>query len=91
MDFYPLAAGADDRLDELAVGILVAAIDELAERLSPVGSFIVHPSEIQRPERIVRGADDEETGEATLELFEHIAQARRLEGRELFAGTAAEF
>ena len=27
----PLAAGGDDRFDELAVGVFVAAIDELGE------------------------------------------------------------
>ena len=36
LDFHPLAAGADDRLDELAIGVLVAAIDELGQRLRPI-------------------------------------------------------
>jgi len=91
LDFDPLSASADDRLDELAVGVLVAAIDELAERLPPIGSFIVNAGKIQRPERIVCGADDEETGESALELFEHIAQARSFKGGEVLACTAAEF
>ena len=49
-----LAAGADDRLDELPVRVLVAAIEQLAERVRPVRPLVVDAAEIERAERIVR-------------------------------------
>ena len=58
--FEEIAARRDDRLDELAVGILVAAVDELGERVDAIGAFVVDAVEIERPERIVGGPHDEE-------------------------------
>ena len=47
----PLAAGGDDRLDELVVGVLVAAIDELAEAVVAIGPLVVDAGEIERRRR----------------------------------------
>ena len=85
-----LASGSDDRLDELPIGVFVPAIDELAERLAPVGSLVVDAREIQRTERIVCRTNDEKAGEAAVELLEHVAETRRLERGEMLAGAAAK-
>src|SRR5262245_20462584 len=43
----PIRAGGDDGLDELAVGVLVAAIDELRDEEPPIGAFVVHAAEVE--------------------------------------------
>ena len=55
-----LGARPHHRLDELPVRILVPAIHQFAQRLHPVGPFVVHTFEIERAERMVVGTDDEE-------------------------------
>src|SRR5207245_9665755 len=54
-----VARGTHDRLDELMIGILVAAIHQLAEALRTVGSIVEAAGEIERPNRVVRGPDGE--------------------------------
>ena len=88
--FDALAAGADHRLDELAVGISVAAIDELRQRQRAIGSFVVDAGEIERTDRIVRRPDDEEPGEAAVELLQDVAKAGSLEAAKLLAGAAPQ-
>src|SRR6266545_461447 len=73
LDLHALATGADDGLDELAVRVLVAAIDELRERVHPVGSLIVHAGEIERTQRIVRWTNHEESREPAGEVLEDVA------------------
>ena len=38
----------------------------------------------------MRGTNDEQAGEAAVELLQHVAQARRFERAEVFAGAAAQ-
>ena len=91
LDFNPLAARADDRLDELPIRVLVSAINEFGEPLTAVRSFVVSAGKIQWAERIVRRANDEQTGESAFELTHDVAQACRFEGRQLLSGAAAQF
>jgi hypothetical protein len=53
--FEQIAAGRHYGLDELAVGVLVAAIDELGEGVNTVRAFVVDAVEIEGPEGIVGG------------------------------------
>src|SRR5262245_55420492 len=62
-----LAAGADHRLDEGAVGILVAALHQFRERLEAVRALVVGAGQIERKYRVVRGADHVEPLEARLD------------------------
>ena len=85
-----LAAGSNDRLDELAIRVLVPSIEELAERVGAIGPLVVDAAEIQRSQRVVRGTDNEQAGEPAGELLERITQGRSLERGQLFAGTASK-
>src|SRR4051812_5943917 len=91
MDFHALAAGADDWFDELTVGIFVAPVDQFRKVLGSIGALVVNAREVQRAEWVVRGPDDEQTGEASVELLEAIAKAGTLECRNIFTGSAANF
>src|SRR5699024_10754919 len=90
LDLDPLATGADDRLDELPVGVFVAAIEQLGQGLHAVRSLVADAGEIERAERVVRRTDDEEPGDPAVEVLERISQHGSLEGAEMFAGTAAQ-
>ena len=48
-----VSAGANHRLDELMIGILVAEAHQLGERLAPVGAIVVAAGEIERTDGIV--------------------------------------
>src|SRR5688572_18254269 len=85
--FDAIAAGADDRLDELAVGILVAAIDELCDGMNAIRPFVEDAAEVERPQGIVDGTNHVEAGNAPREMLEGVAQTRGLERSELFTGT----
>src|SRR3954465_9036032 len=90
MGFHPLAAGADHGFDELAVRVLIPAIDEFGQRLDSIRPLVVSASEIQRAEGVVRGTNHEQTGKTTIELFECVTQRRRLDRREILASAAAK-
>ena len=77
--FDALAARGDDRFDELVVGVLVTAIDQFGEGVLPIGSLVVDAREVEGAERVVRGADEEETGEAARRALQGIAQVRGFE------------
>ena len=77
--FGLLGAGADDRLDELAVGVLVASVHELAHGLDPVGSLVVDAAEIERGQRMVGRPDQEETGKSLANLLQRVTKRGRLE------------
>ena len=81
---------ARPRLDELTVGILVAAIHQFAQCLYAIGPFVVDPLEIESAERVMFRADDEEGSEASGELFLDVAKRRCLERRQLLGGAAAK-
>ena len=81
--------GPDDRFDEQAVGVLVAAVQKLAHRLEAVGALVVNAGEIQRRQRIVAGTDEEEAGKPAGELIQGITKRGGLECRQLFAGATA--
>ena len=66
-----LPAGADDRFDELVVGVLVGAGHQFGQVLTAVGRLVVRTAHIERPDRVVRRADHVDRVEA---------QARHLEG-----------
>jgi hypothetical protein len=77
-----LAAAADDRLDELPVGVLVGALDQFAERLLPIGRLVVRAPEIERPDGVVRRVDQVDRIEAQPRHFQRVAQGGRF-GRRL--------
>ena len=85
-----VAAGADDRLDKLTVGVLVSAIDELGERVRSIRAFVVHARKVERTERIVGRPDHEQPGEAACELLDDVADVSALERGELFARAATK-
>ena len=84
--FGGLGAGADDGLDELAVGVFIAAVDELGERLRSVGTLVVDPAEVQGGEREMRGTNDERRGEALARLRQCVSQRGGFERGEVLAG-----
>src|SRR5262249_57818135 len=53
----PVRAGRDDGVDELAVGVLVAAVHELGDGEPPIGPLVVHAAKVERPARIVSRTD----------------------------------
>ena len=55
MDFHSLAARANDRLDELAIGIFIPSIDEFGERLRSIRPFVVDAGKIKRADFSVDG------------------------------------
>src|SRR3954468_5187274 len=89
MDFHALAAGADDWFDELTVSILVPAVDQFGQVLGSIGALVVDPGEIERAEWVVRRPDDEQAGEAAVELLQAVARAGAFEGGDMFTGPAA--
>ena len=70
---HALAARADHRLDELVVGVLVAAIISSASGCRAVRPLVVAAGEVERADRVVRGPDDEEAGDPAA----RTARARR--------------
>jgi len=89
MDFHAFAAGADDRFDELTVGVLVPAVDQFRKVLGSIRALVVDPGEIERAEWVVRRPDDEQAGEAAVELLQAVAKAGAFEGGDIFTGSAA--
>ena len=85
-----IAARRDDWLDELPVGVLVAAIDELGEPVDPVGSLVVDALEIERTKWIVRRPDDEEAKEPTAPVLERITYAGGFERGQRVGRVPAE-
>ena len=82
-----LGARPDYRFDELTVGIFVAAVDEFAERLHPVGALIVHALEVERAKRMMVGTDDEEGGKASGKLFLDVPEGCRFERSQVLPRT----
>src|SRR5574339_887984 len=80
----PIATGGDDRLDELTVGVLVAAIDEFREAEMTIRPFVVDALEIERANGIVRGADEKHAVESARRALERVTQSRGFKRRELF-------
>src|SRR4051812_39755623 len=72
-----LAAGADDRLDELAVRVFVAALHQLAQRLPPVRGLIIRGVEVERTKRIVSRTHDVDGVEAAARRLDGVAQGPR--------------
>ena len=90
LDLNPLAAGTDDGLDELAVGVFVAAIHELRERLDAIRALIVHTREIKRAKRVVSRTNDKQPGKPPVALIEQVVETGSLEGGQIFAGASTE-
>src|SRR4029453_16720309 len=70
-----VAAGPDNRLDELTIRVLVSTIDQLGEGVLAIGGLVVDAGEVEGSQRIVRRPDDEQSGEAAAEVFEDVAKA----------------
>ena len=83
----PLAA--DDRLDELVVGILVAAAHQLGQAWPPVGSIVEPAVEVERADRIVRRPDDVEPRTRLAGELRGVADGRRLERLQVLADAPA--
>ena len=88
--FGRFRTGAHDRFDELPVGVFVTAVDELGDGLTPVGTLVVDAAEIERRERVVQRADQENRREPSGELLEGITQGCGFKRAELFAGAATK-
>ena len=84
-----VAARADDRLDELVVGVLVAAAHQLGERLPAVGSIVEAAGEIERADRVVRGPDREDARPRRRSARSDVADGRRLGRLQVLADAAA--
>ncbi len=48
-----LTAGADDRLDELPIRVVVSVLHQFKHRLAAIGGRIVRAGEVERTDRIV--------------------------------------
>src|SRR6185295_8479758 len=55
----PLATRTNDGLDELMVGVFVAAVDQFPESLTAMRSIVERAAKIKRPDRVVRRPDRE--------------------------------
>ena len=86
--FHAFAAGADDRIDELAVRILVPAVHEFGEREAPIGPLIVAPAEIERANGIVNRPDEVHAPEAPGHEFGGVPQGSGFERPELLTRMA---
>src|SRR5262245_51071071 len=75
-----LTAGADYRVDELAMGIFVSTLHQLGQVLMPVRRLVVRAAKIERTDCVVDRLDDEHRVEARTDGLESIAQSRRLGG-----------
>jgi len=73
----PLAAGADDGLDELAVGVLVGPLGQLGQILPPVRRFIIRAAQIEWTDRVVSRLNDVHRIEVQARGLERVAQRRR--------------
>ena len=87
--FDAVSGRCDDRLDELAVGILVSAIDELRDRVDTVRSLVIDAGKVERTDRIVHRPNHEEPGESSGGVFDDVAEGGGLEGSERLRGAAA--
>src|SRR6476619_446681 len=56
-------AGGHDRLDELAIRILIALLYQFAHRAPAIGRLVVRRTEVERADGVVIGPDDEDAGE----------------------------
>ncbi|MGH9348379.1 MAG: hypothetical protein ACRD26_14060, partial [Vicinamibacterales bacterium] len=71
-DVEVFAAGADNGLDELAIGIFVPALHQLRERLPTVGCLIIRAPEVERAHGIVRRTNREDAVEAEARLLDRV-------------------
>src|SRR5512138_263077 len=55
----PLATRTNHGLDELTVGVFVAAVDQFPESQTTVRSIVERAAKIKRPDRVVRRPDRE--------------------------------
>ena len=81
----PLAARADHRLDELVVGIFVAAAHQLGERLPAIGPIVEAAGEVERADRIVRGPNRENARPAPRRRPCDVADGRGFGRLQVFA------
>ena len=88
--FGRLRTGADDRFDELPVGVFVAAVDQLGHRLPAVGPLVVDAAEIERRERVVGGRTRKMDAKRPVNCSRASRSDGGLEGAELLAGAAAK-
>src|SRR5262245_52145399 len=72
------SARAYHRLDELPIGVLIRAFDELGQMLSSVRGFVVRALDIIGTDRIVPRLDDIERIEMHAHRLETIAQRHSL-------------
>ena len=73
----PFAARGHDGLDELVVGVLVAAIDQLAKAEVTIGPFVVDAGKVQWSDRVVRRTDDVEAAKPSAGMFDSVRRFRR--------------
>src|SRR5262245_9579290 len=71
-----LTAGADNRFDELAVRVLVAALHELVETLTAIGRLVVDTAEVERAGRVVGRTYEIDRRELAPGRLERVAQRR---------------
>src|SRR5205814_536146 len=83
-----LAGGADDRLDELMISVLVAAIHELAEAVAALRQGIVAAAEVERADRVVTGMDREDPYAGSCRR--RVADDGCFAGEEVLAEAAAD-
>src|SRR6188508_160954 len=75
----PIAAGGYDRLDELAVGVFVATIDELREAEVSIRAFVVNAGEVEGADRIVRRPNEKDAMEAAGGALERVTKSSGFE------------
>ena len=84
-----IARGAKERLDELAVGILVAAFHELLEGLDAIRLLVIRPGQVEWPDRVMRWANHVQTLKSMMQVTDRIRQRRGF-GRGHLLADAAE-
>ena len=76
-----LAAGTDDWLDELAVGVLIRALHQLLQALAPVRRFIIRAGDVERTDGIVSRTHHVDGVEAQARHLQRVAHRRRFSGQ----------
>src|SRR5262245_752759 len=76
-DRFDALAGRDDRLDEVPIRVSIPLLNQLRDRALAIGGLVVRTGEVEGPNGIVVGTDDEDAGESRGGCTRRILQRRR--------------
>src|SRR3982751_5290265 len=83
-----LAAGTDDRLDELVIRVLVPTTHQLVQILESIGAIIEAAGEIEGTDRVVGWPDHEDARVVRPSPSQHVADRSSLGRADILANPA---